>query len=162
MVLVLAACGGSSGSKEAAASFPPYKGAEQLGAAVPPREQLDKLNVKLSAPGASLHRTVDELDAVSTFYSEGVKNDGWTVSLTAPVTDAASVSVMHKDKQVAAVMSLTGSMAKMVEALITSQGLTLDASKVQNDDVIILESHFTCDEPEIQTCLDALTAAAGR
>lgn len=162
LMLVVAACGGSSGDDEETDAFPPYEGAEQLGSAVPPQEQLDRLNVKLSEPGASLHLTGDDLETVGAYYAEGVKDEGWTVPLTAPVTDAASVSVMHKDKQVAAVMSLTGAMAKMVEGVITSQGLEFDSSAVQDDDVVILESHFTCDEPEVQTCLDALSAATGQ
>lgn len=163
VTLLLAACGGSGDDDDNTSSgFPPYDNAEQLGTGVPPQEQIDALNVKLSAPGASLYRTDDDLDTVSTFYSEGVKADDWTVPLTVPVTEAASVSVMHRDKQVAAVMSLTGTMAKMVETLITSQGLAFDASKIQDDDVVILESHFTCDEPEIQTCLDALQEATAQ
>lgn len=163
VTLLLAACGRSGDDDDATSrGFPPYDNAEQLGTAVPPQEQLDALNIKLSAPGASLYRTDDDLETVSAFYSEGVKADNWIVPLTVPVTEAASVSVMHKDKQVAAVMSLTGTMAKMVETLITSQGLTFDASKVQDDDVVILESHFTCDEPEIQACLDALREATAQ
>jgi len=160
--LALAACGGSSDDEDEAAAYPPYAGAEELGTGVPPQEQLDALGVQLSDAGASLHRTDDDLATVGAFYSEEVTKDGWTVPLTVPITDAASVSVMHRDDQVAAVMIMTGSMAKLVETAITSQGLAFEPDRIQDDDVVILESHLTCDEPEIQTCLDALTAAAGQ
>lgn len=160
--ILLSACGGSGERAEPRAiAFPPFTNAELLGSAVPPQEQLDKLNVQLSAPGASLYRTGDDLDTVSAFYADGVKADGWTVPLTSPISDAASISIMHKDSQIAAVMSLTAAMAKMVESAITSQGLTFDATRLGDDDVVILESHFTCDEPDVQVCLDALTQTTG-
>lgn len=164
IVLIVAACGGSDNDDKdepssSASAFPAYAGANELGQAVPPQDQLDNLNVELSSPGASLHMTDDEFEAVDTFYSETVKDDGWVVPLTSPVSDAATVSIMHRDKHIASVMVLKGSMAKMVETAITSQGLDFDASKISDDDVVILESHFTCDEADVQTCLDALTAA---
>lgn len=161
LALLVAACGGSDDDEQTSNSaFPTYAGATELGAAVPPKEQLDNLGVALSAPGATLSVTDAGFDAVGTYFTETVKDEGWVVPLTSPISDAATVSIMHRDNAIASVMVLKGSMAKMVETAITSQGLDFDADKISDDDVVILESHFTCDEADVQACLDALTATA--
>jgi hypothetical protein len=154
---MLASCGGDDDDDDGTEAFPTFSGADELTTAEWTQEHLADLDADVSGGGATLLRSGDPFDEVAQYYSEDVEDDGWFVNSEIPAGDEQLVVILTNDTRVAAVYVLSGAAAKEGEQLFADEGLEFDPDDVDDEDSVILVSHFTCEEQSVAACVAALS-----
>jgi hypothetical protein len=150
---LLASCGGDDDDDGGDDPFPTFSGADEIATAEPTQEDLADLNADVIDAGTTLLRVDEPFDEVAQYYSEDVEDDGWLVNQDVPLDDEQLVVVLTNDTRVAAVYVLSGAAAKEGEELFADEGLEFDPEDVDDEDSVILVSHFTCQESTVAECL---------
>ena len=144
------ACGDSSGDT------PRFEDAEELDSADVPEDDLDDLGFEVSDAHGAVYRTEEDLETVYEYYADGVEDDDWQVEETIP-DETEAIVILSKDDTVATVFVMPGYRAIEGQALFEQEGLDLDPDDVADDDTVILISQFTCEEDDVDDCLNAIS-----
>lgn len=151
LMSLVAACGGEDSS-----SFPKVSGASKVTSSKPSQEDLDEMGVEVSNAESTIYKSDKSVEEVAEFYSDGVKDDGWNVDQNIPMGDGSSVSIISKGKSIAAVYVLSGAAAKENQSLFDDEDLDFNPDEIDDDETVILEVHFDCEEDVVATCMTAL------
>lgn len=149
-VPTLVACGSAAGNDDNA---PLVQGATRIDSGNVRGSDIDELGYKVADARTGVWTSGQGFDAVADFYQNGIKNDGWNVELAAPYGDEDMFVFLTRDKTLAIVDVMSGASAKSQMDLFTSSNLNFKDSSAGDDDAVILITHFTCAESDVQVCL---------
>lgn len=161
VLVILAACGPGDDEEQPdptiADAFPHVEGAEQIDAA-----RFDELpfDVAASDAVAALYIVDQEAMQIGSYYSAGLLEgvDGW-IGSGIGATQSAMYGMYQNGERVAAVTLVSGRVFTERPDLVSELDLTpFDEIRhdIKSDETLIHAQFFTCEEAEIEECLQAV------
>jgi hypothetical protein len=152
-LLLLAACGGSSGNGSGSSSgnMPVFSGAEKLDSEKMSADDMADMGFKASNGEAAVYKSDKSFKEVSDYYATGIKSNGWNVVMAMPFGET-SFAILSKDKNVLVATVMSGKEAKSDSGMFDADELDVDLNDIQDDETLIVLASFVCDEDDISVC----------
>ncbi len=151
--LALAACGG--GDSGSSSDVPLIDKADKLTSADFDDETEANFGAAISNGQTIVFTSENSIDDVRDFYADEVV-DGWTAQGDNSFGEML-LRYYSNDDNVAIVLAMSGAMAKESRDLFSNDGeVEIDFDALDDNETLIAIARFTCEEDEIQACLDAV------
>jgi hypothetical protein len=148
--LTLAACGGGGGSDGDA---PLIDGADRIDSGDVDNDDLEELDFEVADARLGVWKSDQSFDEVSRYYTSGVEDDGWTVETTSEVGETDMIAYLTKDDTVAFVNVMAAVTAREQMNLFDESNLDFDEDSVDDDETVIVITHYTCEEENLADCV---------
>jgi hypothetical protein len=149
-VLALTACGGGGGSDDDA---PVIDGADRIDSGDVDDDDVEELDFEVTNARLGVWKSEQSFEEVSDYYSSEVEDDGWTVETTSNVGETDMIAYLTRDDTVAFVNVMAGATAKEQMNLFEESNLDFDDDSVDDDETVIVITHYTCEEENLEDCV---------